>query len=795
MGRSSMLDGDPKTLVLVGRTGNGKSATGNSILGRKAFKSKSCQDGVTSTCELQKTMFDGQIVNVIDTPGLFEFTKPENFGREIVKCIDLAKDGIHAIVVVFSLTTCFSQEEAAVIYCLESLFGSKALNYMIVVFTGGDDLERNEQTLEEYFAHGHPMLLEETISRCGNRVVTFNNRTNDAAKKFEQVRKLLSLVNIVIDDNGGKPFTDELFIELKNEALKIRDKKSLRDSMVGYFKSKNDLESAFHEHIQKVVDLSKIKATANRLEEQLAQEQAKRLKLEEKFCGFEKLERENFQELRVILDDIQKNIIRELMEKLEITEREIEDSQWRRRRWRSRSSNSITPLIINQSSTLTVNNQTDSNSNPGPGQIIPVYKPTPPNRPLRTPHSGFHYDGSPRKFFEGWYFKVAIPECRQSFCFMYAVDNPMFRNELSAFEIAQHGPRNTGVGAQILGADDKYCCQYSFDSNNFWGSRHELMLGHTFIPEKNARPPKNEVPPQEFNKRVSEGFQVTPLWHQGFIRDDGRADFAEIVKTARWEYSTRPVYGWGDVGSKQKSTAGWLAAFPVFEPHWQICMAAGLSTGWIEWGGERFEFQDAPSYSEKNWGGAFPRKWYWVQCNVFEGVTGEVALTAAGGLRQLPGLTDTFENAALIGVHYNGIFHEFVPWNGVLNWEVKPWGYWYMAAENATHLVELEAKTNDPGTPLRAPTSEAGFAPACRDTCFGELRLQMWERRSDGSKGKVILDTTSNMAALEVGGGPWFNTWKGYTSSPEILKRALRVPVDIGGIYDFVPPFFRPPGL
>lgn len=58
-----------------------------------------------------------------------------------------------------------------------------------------------------------------------------------------------------------------------------------------------------------------------------------------------------------------------------------------------------------------------------------------------------------------------------------------------------------------------------------------------------------------------------------------RSNYVETVKTARWEYSTRPVYGWGDVGSKQKSTAGWLAAFPVFEPHWQICMAGGLSTG------------------------------------------------------------------------------------------------------------------------------------------------------------------------------------------------------------------------
>jgi hypothetical protein len=37
-----------------------------------------------------------------------------------------------------------------------------------------------------------------------------------------------------------------------------------------------------------------------------------------------------------------------------------------------------------------------------------------------------------------------------------------------------------------------------------------------------------------------------------------------------------------------------------------------LFSGWIEWDGERYEFENAPSYSEKNWGGGFPRKWYWV---------------------------------------------------------------------------------------------------------------------------------------------------------------------------------------
>ena len=36
----------------------------------------------------------------------------------------------------------------------------------------------------------------------------------------------------------------------------------------------------------------------------------------------------------------------------------------------------------------------------------------------------------------------------------------------------------------------------------------------------------------------------------------------------------------------------------------------------VEWGERRYEFTDAPTYSEKNWGGAFPLKWFWMQVRV-----------------------------------------------------------------------------------------------------------------------------------------------------------------------------------
>lgn len=145
----------------------------------------------------------------------------------------------------------------------------------------------------------------------------------------------------------------------------------------------------------------------------------------------------------------------------------------------------------------------------------------------------------------------------------------------------------------------------------FWADRGELALGAVFKPRAPAQPLgslKRPLPDAQFEAGVEQGFQASATWHQGAImRAEAGAggELPSTVDSCRWAFSVQPVVGWGDAGARQKATAGWLAALPVFEPHWQVVMAHGLASGSIEWGGRRYDFKDAPFYAVSVWVGAW----------------------------------------------------------------------------------------------------------------------------------------------------------------------------------------------
>ena len=359
---------------------------------------------------------------------------------------------------------------------------------------------------------------------------------------------------------------------------------------------------------------------------------------------------------------------------------------------------------------------------------------------LQTPHSEYHWDGSDTRFFEGWYYRVTLPDCGQTFAFMYSIDDPI------------GGKPCSGGAAQILGPNDEYLCRTFPDVKRFWASSKSLALGHWGKTDLQISP--RYLHPAKFERHIQEGYQATATLNQGYICDSLRDSFASRAtnSSCRWQYEIKPIYGWADTGAPQQSTAGWLSYLPIFEPGWQILMAHGLATGWIEWNGTRYEFTDAPAYGEKNWGHAFPKKWFWLNCNSFD-TQSELALTAGGGRRRV---LWWMESAALIGIHYQGKFYEFVPWNSKVSWQIQPWGNWQMQAENADYEVELIGTTDQPGTPLRAPT-EQGLIFVCRDTMHGHLSLELRERRSGNSK--IILKASSSVCGLEIGGSPWQDAW------------------------------------
>lgn len=358
----------------------------------------------------------------------------------------------------------------------------------------------------------------------------------------------------------------------------------------------------------------------------------------------------------------------------------------------------------------------------------------------QTPHSGYHWDGSSRRFFEGWYYRVTLPQERETFAFMYSIEDPIGNKP------------HSGGAAQILGANDEYLWRTFPNVSKFWAWRDcatrsprgdRLGLGHWG--KTNLSVPQY-LPPSQFAENVAEGYQATATLNQGYLQDPGTNNYC------RWEYEIKPIYGWGNLGQLQQSTAGWLSFFQIFEPGWQILMAHGLATGWIDWNGKRYEFTNAPAYSEKNWGGAFPQKWFWLNCNLFDEQP-DLALTAGGGRR---GVLWWMESVAMIGIHYQGKFYEFVPWNSQVSWNISPWGRWQMQAKNDQFEVELLGTTSHPGTPLRAPT-ENGLIFCCRDTMRGDVSLQL--KKLYNHKSEIILKAHSSQCGLEVGGSPWDKSW------------------------------------
>ncbi|CAK6953468.1 uncharacterized protein LOC128368086 [Scomber scombrus] len=250
-------------LVLLGRSGAGKSTAGNRILGQEGFESRpDSLIAVTQECGKKKALVAGRKVAVVDTPDWFNSERtPDEVRAQISSCVALSSPGPHAFLLCVPIDQP-AKTELQALTSLKVVFGPEAVQrHTLVLFTHSDRLRESgkagNNSVEAYIAGQRKDLLK-LVEKCGDRFHVLEMEGGEKDRK--NVAELLEKVEQTVREADGQCYSCPAFQEAENRVrqrqveITRERRKKLEEEIQGEVRQLSNEQQTLYPYMQPVAE-------------------------------------------------------------------------------------------------------------------------------------------------------------------------------------------------------------------------------------------------------------------------------------------------------------------------------------------------------------------------------------------------------------------------------------------------------------------------------------------------------------------------------------------------------------